>query len=82
MVPNITRTYVTIINCVFYKKEVIVAILFLVAGLVVGIVISPFLFALLLILYGYLRLFLFGIHIQATVLRVEPYLPGKHRLFA
>jgi hypothetical protein len=59
-----------------------VAFLFLVAGLVMGIVISPFLFALLLILYGYLRLFLFGIHIQATVLRVEPYLPKKKRLFA
>lgn len=58
------------------------AVLSLVAGLVVGIVISPFLFALLLLLYAYLRLFLFGSHVQATVLRVEPYRSKKMRLFA
>jgi hypothetical protein len=55
---------------------------FTIIGVILGLVISPFLVALLFLVYGYIRLMVFGIHVQATLTHTKPYLHRRYRIFA
>jgi hypothetical protein len=56
-------------------------ILFSLIGIILGIIISPFLFIWLFTVFGYIWLRIVGIHVKATVTQIEPY-PHGYRLFA
>ena len=56
--------------------------IFVIIGVLLGLLISPFVFTLLFILYGYIRLLIFSISVKATITHTKPYLRGKQRIFA